>query len=50
MTLRTFYHRILSFLTFVLVCATAQGQWIQEVTFDDSDMALDLTSSATSSS
>jgi len=36
------HHRILSFLAIMLLCGNAQGQWIQEVAFDDSDMALDL--------
>jgi len=40
--MRILHHRILSFLAIVLSCAGAQGQWIQEVAFDDSDMALDL--------
>ena len=40
--MRMLHHRILSFLAIVLLCASAQGQWIRDVAFDDSDMALDL--------
>jgi hypothetical protein len=35
-------HKILSFLAIMVLCGSAQGQWMREVAFDDSDMALDL--------